>query len=80
MLGDEGMVGIVSERELLRGEYEADPRASVRPAAERAAIVAVTELSADTVAMRVAVHDRSVQIADVIVRAVPDVVRVVHCQ
>jgi CBS-domain-containing membrane protein len=35
VLDDEGrMVGIVSEMDLLRGEFEADPRAYLRPAAE----------------------------------------------
>jgi CBS domain-containing protein len=35
VLDDEGrMVGIVSEMDLLRGEFEADPRAYARPAAE----------------------------------------------
>lgn len=35
VLDDEGrLVGIVSEMDLLRGEFEADPRAYLRPAAE----------------------------------------------
>lgn len=160
VLDDEGrMVGIVSEMDLLRGEFEADPRAYLRPAAaagspppmavedvmtphvrtvresddvlelvdlmittgiksvpimrdfELAGMVsrrdlmgilaygderirddvlaALREVSAETVATRVAVHDgvvelsgdadeRSARIADVIARTVPGVVRVVH--
>ncbi|GAA4629345.1 CBS domain-containing protein [Actinoallomurus vinaceus] len=155
------MVGIVSEMDLLRGEFEADPRAYLRPAAEPESapptaveevmtphvrtvretddvlqlvdlmmttgvksvpvirddglagivsrrdlmgilahgderirddvLTALKELSAETAAARVAVHDgivelggdgddRTARIADVIARTVPGVVRVVHHQ
>jgi CBS-domain-containing membrane protein len=160
VLDDEDrMVGIVSEMDLLRGEFEADPRAYARPAAEPESappatvaevmtptvrtvrenddvldlvdlmmttgvksvpvmsgsdlagivsrrdlmgilahgderirddvVAALRDLSAETTATRVAVHDgvvelsgdaddRSARIADVIARTVPGVVRVVH--
>ena len=153
------MIGIVSEMDLLRGEFEADPRAYLGPAAEAESpppavvedvmtphvrtiretddvlnlvelmittgvksvpvtrdselagivsrrdlmgilahgderirddvLTALRELSAETAATRVAVHDgvvelsddtdpRSARIADVIARTVPGVVRVAH--
>lgn len=156
---EDRLVGIVSEMDLLRGEFEADPRAYLRPAAVPEALppakvtevmtpnvrtvkenddvlrlvelmitmgvksvpvmrgaelvgivsrrdlmgilahgdqrirddvlTALRELSSETTATRVAVHDgvvelsgdadeRSARIADVIARTVPGVVRVVH--